>query len=257
MGTVISSWEKLSQQQSKFIKSLHSKKYRQQARVFLVEGTKSIATLLASDYTVQLVVGTASFMATHSPLLHKRGIAAIDVTAQKLTSLSALKTNSTALAVVEMPAVSPPPTALPTRALALDNIRDPGNLGTIIRIADWYGISTLICAEHTVDLYNPKVLQASMGSFAHVKVYYTDLSMYLAQLSVPIVGTFTQGASIHQASLPAHGLVVIGNEAQGISQAVLPHIQHAISIPRYGQAESLNAAIATAIVCDHWQRQHS
>jgi RNA methyltransferase, TrmH family len=248
-------FQKLSNRQAKFIKSLRLKKYRQQENAFVVEGIKNVLLLLRSRYVVQMIVGTPKFLNTHSPLeQHDEAIFQVDEAT--LTTLGTFTTNQAVLAVATIPsthATLVPPSS--TWGLVLDTIRDPGNLGTIVRVADWYNIPALICSPNTVDLYNPKVLHASMGSFTHVQVYYTPLPTFLSNASLPILGTFTTGTNIHHTSLPAPGLIVIGNESQGISPAVLPYIQRKISIPRYGQAESLNAAMATAIVCDNWQRQ--
>jgi RNA methyltransferase, TrmH family len=247
-------FQKLSNKQAKFIKSLRLKKYRQQEKVFIVEGAKNVLLLLASHYTVRMVVGTSVFLATHE-MLGQCDVAVFQAPEATLASMGTLTTNKAVLAVVQMPshALSTPPSE--TWGLVLDNIRDPGNLGTMVRMADWYDIPALICSPSTVDLYNPKVLQASMGSFTRIQVYYTPLPPFLNNTSWPILGAFTTGENIHHTSLPLPGLIVVGNESQGISPALLPYIQQRISIPRYGQAESLNAAMAAAIVCDHWQRQ--
>ncbi len=247
--------QKLSNKQVKFIKSLRLKKYRQQENAFVVEGVKNVQLLLASRYTVQMIVGTPSFLDTHS-FVGQHNAAIFQVNEATLTTLGTFTTNQAVLAVADIPPTHTslaPPSG--TWGLVLDNIRDPGNLGTIVRVADWYNIPALICSPSTVDLYNPKVLHASMGSFTHVQVHYTSLPAFLSSTSWPILGTFTTGDNIHNTPLPFPGLIVIGNESQGISPAVLPYIQQQISIPRYGQAESLNAAMATAIVCDNWQRQ--
>ena len=247
-------FQKLSNKQAKFIKSLRLKKFRQQENVFVVEGAKNVRALLASRYTVQMIVGTPAFLDSHSTL-EQHGTAVFQTDEVTLASLGTFTTNKAALAVAHIPtqALLPPPSD--TWGLVLDSIRDPGNLGTIVRIADWYNIPALICSPSTVDLYNSKVLHASMGSFIRVQVYYTPLPAFLNSTSWPILGTFTAGNDVHCTPLPFPGLIVIGNESQGISPAVVPHIQQKISIPRYGQAESLNAAMAAAIVCDNWQRQ--
>lgn len=247
-------FQKLSNKQAKFIKSLRLKKFRQQEKVFIVEGAKNVHALLASRYTVQMVVGTPAFLDNHSALGQHDAVV-LQTDEVTLASLGTFTTNKAALAVAHMPtnAFLTPPSDI--WGLVLDNIRDPGNLGTIVRMADWYNIPALICSPSTVDLYNPKVLHASMGSFTRVQVYYTSLPAFLSGTSWPILGTFTAGDNLHCTPLPYPGLIVIGNESQGISPAVVPHIQQRISIPRYGQAESLNAAMAAAIVCDHWRRQ--
>lgn len=253
----IASYKQLSQQQLKFIRSLRHKKYRQLEQAFVVEGTKNVMALLNADYAVQMILGTEDFIKMHKDALQKYEGIAFTASATTLASLGTLKANNAALAVALIPAEQPLPVDLQERALVLEDIRDPGNLGTIIRIADWYGIYSLICSKSTVELYNPKVLQASMGSFVRVSMYSTDLPTYLQQASRPVIGAFTQGENVHHTTLPTPSFLVIGNEAHGISQAIAPYIQQRIAIPRYGQAESLNAAIATAILCDHWRKQHA
>jgi RNA methyltransferase, TrmH family len=247
-------FQKLSNKQAKFIKSLRLTKSRRQENVFVVEGAKNIHTLLASQYTVRMIVGTPDFLEHHSTLW-PHGTAVLQTDEVTLASLGTFTTNKAALAVAHIPphTLLPPPSD--TWGLVLDNIRDPGNLGAIVRIADWYNIPALICSPSTVDLYNPKVLHASMGSFMHVQVYYTPLPAFFESTSWPILGTFTAGDNIHHTPLPYPSLIIIGNESKGINPAVAPHVQQKISIPRYGQAESLNAAMAAAIVCDNWQRQ--
>ena len=138
--------------------------------------------------------------------------------------------------------------------LVLDDIRDPGNLGTIIRTADWYGIHKIVASVETADFYNPKVISATMGSFTRVSIFYTDLPQYLSGIKHRIFGAFLNGKNIHEVSFAPGGLVVIGNESRGISATLNSYITDKITIPRYGEAESLNAAIATAIICDNLRR---
>lgn len=248
-------FQKLSSRHVKFIKSLRLKKYRQQEKAFLVEGAKNVAQLLAAPHTVQMLVGTPSFLAAHQALWQHRVEAVFQTDKATLAGLGTLTANQAALAVAPIPAQSSE--ALPQEAwgLVLDDIRDPGNLGAILRIAAWYNIPTVVCSPTTVDLYNPKVLQASMGAFLQVQVHYTPLPTLLSHTTQPILGTFTAGDNLHHVSLPCPSWIVIGNESQGIRPAVMPYIQQRITIPRYGQTASLNAAMATAIVCDHWKRQ--
>ena len=135
--------------------------------------------------------------------------------------------------------------------LALDDVRDPGNLGTIIRLCDWFGIEQLVCSNETVDCYNPKVVQATMGSLTRVKVLYTDLNQFIAETSLPTFGTFMDGESIYKASLPGEGVIIMGNEANGISKDIQDLVHSKIGIPRFGNlkaTESLNVAAATAII---------
>ncbi len=247
-------FEELPKAKIKFIKSLRLKKFRLQENAFVVEGAKSIEHLLQSDYAIRLLVGTPDFLASHYSQLTKHIPDIFQADPALLASLGAFQSNHTGLVVATMKPNKPITPPQQTYTLVLDGIQDPGNLGTIIRIADWYDIRQIICSRDTVECYNPKVLQASMGSFTQVQLYYTDLVSYLSQASMPILGTFTTGENLHQFSWPAQGLLVIGQEGQGIRQPLLAYIQQRISIPKYGNAESLNAAIAAGIVCDHMRR---
>ncbi len=243
----------------KFIKSLQVKKYRKLEQCFVVEGSKSTLELLHANYTIRMIVGTQAFLQQHAALFTNKNFAIVAVSAEELQKLGSFQTNTTVLAVVEMKPnlpVFPAPHGL---TLALDGIQDPGNLGTIIRIADWYGISRIICSEDTVDVYNPKTISATMGSFTRVQVYYTDLAAYLQtyQSELTIYGAFMDGENIHQATVAKNGILVMGNEANGIRDIIQPLVQRQISIPRFGEAESLNVAIATAVLCDNWQRMVS
>lgn len=257
MLTTTSDFPPLSRETTKFIRSLRQKKYRQQVNAFVVEGAKNVSQLLAAQYPVQLMVGTPAFLAAHSALSQQEGIAIFQTDEAMLATLGTFRTNNAALAVAHIPAHSATAPAQGAWGLALDDIRDPGNLGTIVRLADWYSIPTVVCSPTTVDLYNPKVLHASMGSFVRVRVHYAPLPALLSSTPWPVLGTFTTGDNLHRVALPSPSWMVIGNEARGIGPAALPYIQQRISIPRYGQAESLNAAMAAAVVCDNWQRQQT
>ncbi len=249
-------FESLPKAKAKFIKSLRLKKYRLQENSFVLEGEKNVSLLLASAHQVTTLVGTPHFLNTHRDLLQGRQLEVFSADKETLNNLGNLEENHNALAVAPILPSAAWEIAPQQYGLVLDDIQNPGNLGTIIRLADWYGLAGVICSPTTVELYNPKVLQASMGSFLHVKVYYTDLPSYLAEVCVPIMGTFTSGESLHDPHTvyPPEGLIVIGNEAKGINPQLLPYIQQKLSIPRYGQAESLNAALAAGIVCDNLRR---
>jgi TrmH family RNA methyltransferase len=243
----------ISKAKSKFIKSLKIKKYRKQEQCFVVEGRKSVAELLASDYDVVMVLGTPAFLADLHP---RTNTEIVEATESELVSLGTFESNDGALAVARM---KPERTLYPDKGewvLALDDIRDPRNLGTIIRIADWYGIKKIIASAQTADRYNPKVINASMGSFLRVDLCYADLPTYLDQAGVPVVGAFLDGQDVHSASFSDTGILVIGNESRGISEAVAARINLRITIPGYGGAESLNAAAATAVVLDNLRRLH-
>lgn len=245
-----------SKQQQKYVQSLQIKKYRQEHQTFLVEGAKSVLELIDSDFEIELLLCTPKFLVENEKKIKKISVESISQT--ELEKLSTLQSNDSAVAVVKMK----PNTHLQAIAnefvLILDDIRDPGNFGTILRIADWYGITKVICSDTTVDFYNPKVIAASMGSFTRIYVFYTNLQAYFEQISVQkpdIIGTFLNHTNLHQFSFPDTGYIVLGNESNGIGEVVEKFVTDKITIPRFGHAESLNVGIATAIVLDNLMRK--
>lgn len=240
----------ISKAKIKFIKSLQIKKYRKQEQCFVVEGAKSTRELLLAGFNVALLAGTSDFLDQVRGMLSNVG-EVVEVSPVEMKGLGTFQTNETALAVVEMRPNRPLQVAGNEFGLVLDEIRDPGNLGTIIRTADWFGISKIIASEDTADFYNPKVISASMGSFTRVEVYYTALPSYLQNSGKVIFGTFLEGEDVHKVDFGNGGLIVIGNEAHGVSPQVARLVNRRITIPRAGRAESLNAGIATAIVLDN------
>jgi len=237
----------LSKATIKFIKSLQVKKYRKQEQCFLIEGAKSVEELLTSDYEVVKVLGTPEFLAgLNSPV---RG-EVTEVAESTLDGLGDFQTNRTALAIARMKPNIPLHVADEEYALVLDNIRDPGNLGTIIRTADWYGVRKIIASPETADFYNPKVISATMGSFTRVQVYYAELAQYLSRCKLNVYGAFLEGKDVHQVEFVGGGIILIGSESHGISGDLDRFVTQKITIPRYGQGESLNAAIATAVILD-------
>ena len=244
----------LSKNTVKFIKSLHQKKCRVESGKFFVEGEKSVLEVLQSSFTVDLLLVTQEFATKHAKVLAGVQAEVGYVTANQLEQVGQYQSNDAALAVVQM---KPNQAFTPVKGeliLALDEVRDPGNLGTIIRIADWYGIKKLIFSSHTAEFYNPKVIQSSMGSFTRVQFYYGDLIQAFQQWKLPVYGAFLEGESIHQLKNPAPGVLLLGNESQGISKEVEKWVSSKITIPSFGNAESLNVAIATAIFCDNFKR---
>lgn len=241
----------VSKNQLKRITGLHQKKYRQAEGLFLAEGVKVIKELLQSDFILeQLFEAEPLFPEVEAS---KRSL----VTEAELKKMSALSAPNNCLAVFYMK--KPKPVNHIGLLLALDDIRDPGNLGTIIRLCDWLGVTEIICSNGTVDLYNPKVVQATMGSISRVNATYTDLPEFLAQTDLPVFGTFMDGANIYTEKLPERGIVVMGNEANGISVEVEKTVSHRLGIPKFGevrQAESLNVATAAAIVLSEFRRGH-
>jgi TrmH family RNA methyltransferase len=240
----------ISKNQIKLIKSLQQKKYRKLYQLFIAEGVKVIQELLNSNYElVELFITQELF-----PNVEKTKLNFISET--DLKSISALVTPNECLAVFIIPEkVQVDYTN--TLQIALDDIRDPGNMGTIIRLADWFGVQNIICSEATVDVFNPKVIQSTMGSIARVNVMYCDLKKELLSAKVPVYGTLLEGKNIYTDKLIQPSIVVLGNESNGISPEIQRLITHKITIPRFGtlqQTESLNVATATAIVLSEFCR---
>ncbi len=244
----------LSKSQISLIKSLQHKKDRILHGLFLVEGYKSVIEFINSAYQIQAVYFTASFDPKVLKLSQKINLCEISVT--DMEKISSLKTPQEILALVKIPAWPPLDNAKLRQkfSLVLDGIQDPGNMGTIIRTADWFGIKNIICADDTVDVYNPKVVQASMGSLSRINIYYGDIAAILLQLNLPVFGAMLNGESIYRANFGTEGLIVMGNEGNGLRPAIAQLINKAITIPRTGAAESLNVAIATALFCSEISR---
>lgn len=240
----------LTKPKIKFIKSLQVKKYRKQEQSFVVEGAKSVQELLNSSFETLWVAGTESFLRDNLKILLEKKIEMATATANELEQLGSFQSNDSAVAIAKMK-----PNVLPKLrdevALGLDDIRDPGNLGTIIRTADWYGIRNIIASEETADFYNSKTISATMGSFTRVNIYYCNLVEFISGSNVPIWGAFMDGQDVHQLHFGKTGMLVVGNESNGISFEVGNQIQNRITIPRLGGAESLNAAMATGIILDN------
>ncbi len=241
----------LSNNAIKIITSLGSKKYRQKYNLFVVEGVKNITEVLKSPIKVQELFITEDLWAENS------GVKKTFVDDQQLKKISFLSTPNVGLALCELPQSSCS-TVFEGLAFALDDIRDPGNLGTIIRMADWFGIEHLFCSVESVDLYNPKVIMSTMGSFSRVHVHYLDLKSFLGNYSGPIMGTFMEGTSIYESVLPQSGILVMGNEANGVSKDIEQLATHQLSIPFFGkngQTESLNVAAATSVILGEFASQ--
>jgi TrmH family RNA methyltransferase len=240
----------LSKNQIKRITSLHQKKFRNETQLFIAEGFKVIEELFNAGFEAEFFFTTTTALksiATFVPQL---------ISATDLSKISCLKTPNDCLAVFKM--TKSKPINLTGLVVCLDHIRDPGNLGTIIRLCDWFGVEQLICSTETVDLYNPKVIQATMGSFSRVNIVYTDLNLFLNETSLPIYGAFMDGENVYETTLSANGILVLGNEANGISDLIASNITAKISIPRFGtlqKAESLNVAMATAILLSEFRRK--
>ena len=246
----------ISKNQLKLIHSLEQKKQRKKTGLFLVQGEKNVTELFNSDFTIKHIFATATYINKNSGLLRDKGVIDIilEATDEELKKAGTLVSNNSVLAIVECKTAELPVIRGNELILVLDQVGDPGNFGTIIRVADWYGIQHIVCSADCADFYNPKVIAASMGSFARVNVSHTDLTEYLNVQTKPIYGAFLEGQDIHQAALAKSGFIVMGSESHGISLSVENLITDKITIPSFGQAESLNVAMATGIILDNFKR---
>ena len=255
----------ISKNQIKFIRQLEQKKFRRREGLFVAEGTKVVGDLLA-HYTPHAVFATDDWLKGHASENCHLSSVITEVTDEELRRLSFLQHPQQVLALFPIPL----PTDIPLTSylspltsnlsLALDGIQDPGNLGTIIRIADWFGIEQIICSEDTVDAWNPKVVQATMGSISRVNIIYFNLLEFLDTLPAdyPVYGTLLDGDNIYTQPLTPHGLIVMGNEGNGISPEIRQKVNRRLLIPSYrtdDTAESLNVAIATAVTCAEFRRR--
>ena len=293
----------LSQNQIKHITALRVKKYREEYGEFIAEGHKLVMDLLDSGFKIAGIYALADWIVNNLSTIRSKDIPLFETLPNEMQRISSLSTPSPVLAVLNIPIdvlsahrhistlahqhiitsahqhistsahqqiITLAHHHISTLILALDDIRDPGNLGTIIRIADWFGIGTILCSENCVDVYNPKVVQATMGSIARVKVIHCDLVETIKGLDTltgypdgfPVYGALLEGESIFSQTLTDHGIIIIGNESKGISPDLIPLITRKIFIPSFGnasvgKAESLNASIAAAIICAEFRRNNS
>lgn len=253
----------LSKSQIRLITSLQYKKFRKQHGLFVVEGAKSVAEFIQSDYQVQQLFATAGSFAKMDKI--PQNIKFVEISEAELKKISNLQTPQGVLATVSIPVteeggknvVIDPNSLAGDFTLVLDDVQDPGNLGTIIRTADWFGISRIICSPGSVDVYNPKAVQASMGSLSRMRVIYADLPVLIFKTQLPVFGAMLEGTSIYRTKFGREGLIILGNEGNGISPEVADLIQHPVTIPRIGRAESLNVAISAAIFCSEVKRPSS
>lgn len=249
----------LSKNQLKLLHSLRQKKFRDLHRAFTVEGVKMVDELLASNFRTLEVFGISDWLSSRRDLLQRREIPYNEITGKELERASNLVTPNEVIAVVSMPESTPEnPQNFGKMVLILDRVQDPGNLGTIIRTADWFGIRYIFASEDTADLYNPKVVQATMGSVFRVSVHYTKISDFLQEM-LPgwnIYAAAAHGESVYTADIHFPAALIIGNESQGISQSVLSMATRKIAIPTFfGRAESLNASVATGILCSEFVKR--
>lgn len=242
----------LSKNQIKYIKSLHNKKERNEEKKFLVEWKKSLIELLHSDFEIEILIISENFFVENRNLVSKYSFEILKI--EEITKLSTLWTNTDWIALVKQKENSELKNNWNEIILVLDEIKDPGNLGTIIRIADWYGIKKIIASNNTCELYNPKVIISSMGSFTRIKLYYTDLEWYLQNQDFPIYWAFMIWEDIHKTNFEKSWFILIWNESNGISKEIEKLVSKKITIPRFWEAESLNAWVATAIILDNVKR---
>ena len=241
----------LSKNQVKLIQKLHHKKYRNELNLFIVEGKKSINEFLQAGYTPQLLIATEAFTTNVPQHL------ITPVSKDELRKVSTLQNPDEGLAVFEQPKHKG--ILQEGVIVALDNVQDPGNLGTIIRLCDWFGVETLLCNTQTVDCYNPKVVQASMGSLTRVAVHYLDLAAFLTTTALPVYTMDLEGENLYTATFPKDCILILGNEANGISPEVRALSNEVITIPRFSQhqrTESLNVAMAGAIILSEVMGHH-
>lgn len=241
----------VTKNQIKLIVSLQQKKFRLIHQLFIAEGVKVIQELLNSNFELEDLYVTSSISSEFNS--EKKNL----INESDLKKISALHTPNNCLAIFRIPQSKP--ISKKGLIVALDDIRDPGNLGTILRLCDWYGVTDVVCSNQTVDIYNPKVIQATMGSITRVNINYTDLNSYLQDTDLPVFGTFMTGNNIYKQSLPEEAIIIMGNEANGISASIEDKIKNRLTIPRFGtiqKTESLNVATATAIILSEFKRSY-
>ncbi len=251
----------LSKNKIKFLQSLSLKKNRDETGLFIIEGEKSIQEALKSSLVIKSIYGLKNHLEQFKTYNSDINVVSDD----EIKKISTLKTPQGILAVCLKPTLSLHPVSLKNQlTLMLDNIQDPGNLGTIIRLCSWFGIVNIVCSQNTVDCFNPKVVQATMGAIAKTNIYYTNLASFLFECrneDIPVYGTFVDGKNIYAESISKNGVIVMGNEGNGISREIEGMVTNKIAIPNYSidrsGVESLNVSIATAIICAEFRRQFS
>lgn len=250
----------LSKNKIKLIQSLDRKKNRDVTGLFLVEGNKMVEEALDSDYPIDSLICTSEFLDQH-PTAQQKAFELIEADPDSIRKASLQQNPQDALAIIRKPDQIQQFPDFSRLIIALDFIQDPGNLGTILRIADWFGIEHLICSPNTVDVFNPKVVQASMGAIFRIKTSYADLENLLSEVTskgIPVYGTFLEGKNIYEENLSTNGILIMGNEGNGISAATARYVSKKLFIPSFSSgkgSESLNVAIATAICCSEFRRR--
>ncbi len=244
----------LSKSKISLLQSLQHKKFRREHGAFLVEGYKSVSEFINSAYIIEAVYHTSAVAPKLLNLSHKINFEEISI--NNIEKISALTTPPDVIALVKIPQWPTIKYSILQKkfSLVLDGIQDPGNMGTIIRTADWFGIEHIICSEDCVDVYNPKVVQATMGSLARVNIHYTDIAKVINDVKLPVFGALLDGENIYSTNFGTEGLIVMGNEGNWLRPNIIKLVNKAVTIPRVGKAESLNVAIATAIFCSEINR---
>ena len=254
----------LTQNQIKQVKSLQQKKFRLEMNQFVAEGPKIVEELINSNrFSFDCVYAKSKWLTIYSEKLKEKSISFVEVNDKELERISGLTNPNQVIAVMAIPDVKWSEKIVGNEpVLVLDQINDPGNMGTIIRTADWFGINNIVCSDNSVDIYNPKVVQATMGSISRVNIYYTDILSFLTQNhnKATIYGAFTNGENIQHTKIVENSIIVIGNESNGISEEMIPLIHKKITIPTSNNSkemkpESLNASIATAIFCYEFRKK--
>lgn len=248
----------LSKNKIKYVNSLSIKKNRKEERVFVAEGNKLVTDLISS-LSCKMLIATKEWLECNKGVIAEETVYA---THDEIKKISQQKTPQDVIAIFYQPQHDTPKNiGQDNICLVLDDIQDPGNLGTIVRIADWFGIEDIVCSPNSADIYNSKVVQATMGAIARVRVHYTDIKTFLIDKKEKIYGTLLDGDNIYEKELSRNGFIVMGNEGNGISQEVRELINSKLYIPNYPQgrntSESLNVAIATSIVCAEFRRRES
>jgi TrmH family RNA methyltransferase len=239
----------LSKAQNKHIRSLTQQKFRNENKLFIAEGTKIALEWLHSSSPVNMIVALPDWVAANTAVIARHPEATVHIAKEfELLNLSSLNTPNEVLLVIPYPQTTPIPSANEWY-IALDDIQDPGNMGTIIRIADWFGINNIVCSPGCVDVYNPKVVQSAMGGHLRVKLFESDLVQFLSAITLPKIAATLHGANVYTMHKPSAGVLIIGNESKGVSEKVMAMTTHAVTIPRKGGAESLNAGVSAGILC--------
>ncbi len=239
----------ISKSELKRIKSLKVKKYRLREKRFIVEGAKSVLELFESNYEIESILCTKDFYQSNNSLLGNQNAKIISEKA--LSDIGTFKSNDACIAVVHLKEHSIDEIDLNQQLFVLDGVSDPGNLGTIIRTLDWFGYNQLVCSLDSAELFNPKVINSTMGSFTRMKICYLDLSDFLNQCDLPKYGAEMQGLNLFETKVSQPSVIVLGSESHGISKEVRSKLDHSINVPKFGNVESLNVAITTGIIASY------